>query len=56
MKAGHIEVAQRLIRRGADTVNFKEEIDRLGSADFVKTTRLKSAAERGEGCGCKSKE
>ena len=56
LKAGHIEVAQRLIRRGADTVNFKEEIDRLGSADFVKTTRLKSAAERGEGCGCKSKE
>lgn len=50
------EVAQRLIRRGADTVNFKEEIDRLGSADFVKTTRLKSAGERGEGCGCKSKE
>ena len=56
LKAGHIEVARRLIRRGADTVNFKEEIDRLGSADFVKTTRLKSAAACGEGCGCKSKE
>lgn len=56
LKAGHIEVARRLIRRGADTVNFKEKTDRLGSADFVKTTKLKSAAELGEGCGCKSKE